>query len=276
MAFAAPTPSPPGKRPLAFRRTWWLTYALIGAVAVVGCGAQDPNAPRVTSLAVVNDECTAGVCGLPRLTTAEIKVSGQGVCSFRLDLGNSRFLDLKDYDFRTGPKTFRFDFADGWPGPKTITAFGENGCFGRYTASHHVFTTQGSSREDWEVGWGAPTQNCYGVPAPSGGSSFPPLRPATRVHITAPATPEVQFGTWVHYGPDGQPGSSAPPSFAFPGYRAYSLIVKVGNEIHQGGTNATFTTVHGGDMSLCVNDDDPSDNQGGWQVNILVDESQAP
>jgi hypothetical protein len=266
MAFARLTSSLP-------RRTWWLTVVLIGVVALVGCSAQDANAPRVTSLAIVNEQCTAGVCGLPRLTTAEIKVSGQGVCSFRLDLGNSRFIDLDDYDFRTGPRTFRFDFADGWPGPKTVTAFGKNGCLGRYSVLHHVFTTQ--TQEDWKIGWAKPTLLCYEVPTPSG-SNFPPLRPGTRVHITAPTMPEVQFGTWVHYDPDGQPGSSAPPSFPFPGFRAYSLIVSVGSEIHQGGTNTTFTTVHGGDLLLCVNDDYLWDNQGGWQVNIFVDESQAP
>jgi hypothetical protein len=227
-------------------------------------------------VAVVNDTCTAGICGLPRLATADIKVSGQGVCSFRLDLGNGSFLDQANYDFSAGPRMFHgFPFASGWPGPKTITAFGQNGCLGRATVSHHVFTNVGSSGETWTVGMNTPNQECFAVPGPGGGT-FPPLRPATRVHITAPTTPEVKFGTFVHYGPDGQPGSSAPQGFSFPGYRAYSLIVRIGNEIHQAGTNATFTTVHGGDVSLCDNDDNPSDNLGGWQVNIFVDESQAP
>jgi hypothetical protein len=96
------------------------------------------------------------------------------------------------------------------------------------------------------------------------------------VHITAGTTPEVAFGGGVHYDPDGKPGSVAPASFFFPGYKEYSLIVTVGPEVHQGGTNTTFNVTQGGDVGLCDNDDDPSDNGGGWQVTIFVDESQAP
>jgi hypothetical protein len=261
--------------PRTGRGTWSSTAALVGLLTFAGCGSQDQSTARITSLQVVNESCKAGLCGLPRLDGAKIKVTGQGVCSFRLDLGDSRFLDVSDYDFGNGPRMFNFWFAGSWPGPKTITAFGEKSCVGRYSVLHHVFTDATLTREDWTVAMNMPRELCVSVPGP-GGADFPPLRPATRVHITAATMPEVKFGTFTHYGPDGQPGSSAPNSFPFPGYRKYSLILDVGNEVHQGGTNATFTVLHGGELFLCQNDDDWSDNEGGWEVDLRVDESQAP
>lgn len=243
-------------------------------LSIVGCAREDESTGRIKSVQVTNETCTGGICGLPRQTTAVIEVAGDGVCSFRLVFGNGSFLPVDDYDFSNGSRTVRFSgFAGSWPGPKTITAVGEKGCRGRATALHHVFTHETGTEEEWRVGINEPTQLCYAVPTPV---PFAALRPATRVHITAGTTPEVAFGVGVHYGPDGKPGTPAPPSFSFPGFRAYSLIVKVGNETFQGGTNTTFNVTQGGELLLCQNDDEWRDNRGGWQVNIFVDESQAP
>ena len=271
--------APPRRFALAGRRQHRATFgavALLLVLSAVGCTSESDSTGHIKSVQVTNETCTAGICGLPRLTTAVIAVDGDGVCSFRVVFGDGSVLPVDDYDFGSGPRIVRYSgFAGSWPGPKTIRAVAEKDCLGSASVLHHVFTHMTGTEEEWRIGMNEPQQLCYDVPAPGGGS-FPALRPATRVHITAATTPEVAFGTGVHYDPDGQPGTSAPQSFSFPGFRKYSLILTVGNETFQGGTNTTFNVVQGGDLLLCQNDDEWRDNLGGWQVNIFVDESQAP
>jgi hypothetical protein len=51
---------------------------------------------------------------------------------------------------------------------------------------------------------------------------------------------------------------------AGPFLRKYSLVLQVGQQIVQGGTNMSFTTNQGGLLQLCVNDEQLNDNTGGW------------
>lgn len=252
-----------------------VAFALIFVFSVVGCGGGGATRTgHITAVEVTNETCFGTVCGVARTDPANIVVRGDGVCSFQLFLGNGTDPTAVDnYDFSSGAKTFQLKFDGGWPGPKTIVALGGANCPDRVTTPHHVFTHAGDPSEIWAVGMNTPTDYCYEVPA---SPRFPALRPATRVHITAPTTPKVVFAHGQQWDPDGIPGSSAPASFFFPGLREYSLVAVLGIERHQAGTNATFTTVKSGHLMLCVNDDNPSDNGGGWSVNILVDESQAP
>lgn len=59
---------------------------------------------------------------------------------------------------------------------------------------------------------------------------------------------------------------------SFPGFREYSLVIRVGTSVFQGGTDERFTITNGGVLELCQNDLDSSDNSGSWQVNIELDE----
>jgi hypothetical protein len=207
-----------------------------------------------------------------------IEVRGEGVCSeFKLSLGNGSFPIVdKNFDFSKGPRVYRITFELGFPCPKTITAEGVSNCVGKVTTLHHVFTVAGGFREDYQVAIANPTQRCYAVP--SAGAKFPPLRPNTRVGITSPTTPKVNYGCTFGcvYDADGKPGSAAPASFAFPGLKEYSLVLVAGNQTVQGGTNVNFVTNQTGELLLCFNDDIMYDNAGGLQVNVTIDESQAP
>jgi hypothetical protein len=90
---------------------------------------------------------------------------------------------------------------------------------------------------------------------------------------------KINFGCSFNgciYDADGEPNSSASSSFPFPGLRKYSLVLQVGTQIAQGGTNMSFVTNQGGLLQLCVNDEQLNDNTGAWGVGISVDESQAP
>jgi len=247
---------------------------LIVILALAGCGIG-----KITGVAVTGGTtCTGNVCGAAVVDPVTIEVRGEGLCDeFKLSLGNGSFpLPTNNVDFGKGPVVFpSLYFNLGWPGPKTITAEGVTNCAGKATTLHRVFSQPGSFREDWQVAIAQPTLQCYEVPR--SGPPFPPLRKNTRVSITAATSPKVNFGCTFGciYDPDGKPGSAAPASFPYPGFREYSLILRVGNQTEQGGTSANFVTNQSGKLLICLNDDLTYDNSGGWQVNITIDESQA-
>jgi hypothetical protein len=100
------------------------------------------------------------------------------------------------------------------------------------------------------------------------------------VHITSPPTQEVNFGCSFNgciYDADGKPGSSAAAPFPFPGFREFSLVLRVGTQLFQGGKNAQFTVPVGGSLELCQNPINSAANiTGGWEVDIDVDELGTP
>lgn len=53
------------------------------------------------------------------------------------------------------------------------------------------------------------------------------------------------------------------------------MVIRVGTQVGQGWTNATFTTNQAGPLEVCVNDDHVADNSGAWGVHVEIDESAA-
>ena len=49
-------------------------------------------------------------------------------------------------------------------------------------------------------------------------------------------------------------------------------MLKVGNQVAPGGTDTRFTTTEAGTLQVCVNDNNPSDNRGGYEIHFDVDE----
>ena len=185
-------------------------------------------------------------------------------------------------NFDQGPWRVTHDYGGAWPGPKTIRAQGTGQCVGNVTARHVVFAHDLGSNTFDEIlnfpvvldGSDAPFQSCYAAP---GSPPWPALRSNTIVTVTSPPTPTISFcplNTCV-YTADGKPGSSAGPSFPYPGFREFSLVLVVGSQNAQGGSSTTFTTTQSGELLLCFNDGNMSDNRGGWEINIAVDESAA-
>jgi hypothetical protein len=169
-------------------------------------------------------------------------------------------------------------YFNSWPGPKTIRAEGvsqgSTPCGGMATVAHRVFGLADLD-ERCIVALSLPRQTCYEVPR-----AFPSfVRIGTKVTVSAERSPKVDFGCQSYgciYDPDGKPSSNAPSRFPFPGFKEFSLVLRVGSQLQQGGVNeSTFTTTQAGSLEICLNDDRPSDNTGGWEVHFLVDESQA-
>jgi hypothetical protein len=53
------------------------------------------------------------------------------------------------------------------------------------------------------------------------------------------------------------------------------MVLRVGTQVEQGGTNVMITTNQVGALEVCVNDDNLADNSGAWGVHVEVDESAA-
>jgi hypothetical protein len=134
---------------------------------------------------------------------------------------------------------------------------------------------------DYALAYAQPGVNVCDVAS----STYKPLRPNTTVTVSSPTGLKINFGCIASgciYDADGEPNSSAPSNFPFPGFRKYSLVLRMRNQYglttaFQGGTNTTFNTGNNtGMIEVCVNDDNIRDNSGGWRIDISVDESQSP
>ena len=208
----------------------------------------------------------------PALTdNVDFIVSGSGTCDIVLDWGDGYKTEVEDAPLGTQPH-YQHIFRT-WRGGKTITVkptFPDK-CDG--IARTRFTTTPAVAELGWVRNPQGNIKSCVNFPGRG------PLTPNSIVRITAPATPQVNFGCGNNgciYDVDGKSGTSAVSPFEFPGFREYSLVLRVGGQsgqLFQGGKSAQFTTVTGGTLEFCQNNDRPTNNiTGGWQIGIQVDE----
>jgi hypothetical protein len=161
----------------------------------------------------------------------------------------------------------------GWGGGKTVTATAVSGCEGRVNLRfviepsiyHLPLSRPGPDR-------------CHTI------SNRPSLAMRSLVKITTVPPARLRCPGIIE--PDGHcydaEGGGVPqvidpaPVFPFPGMRAYSLVLRVGTQVVQGGTNMSFTTPQGGPLEVCVNEVDPQGGNGGYEVDIRVDQLGPP
>ena len=205
-----------------------------------------------------------GPSGFPR--PAQFEVAGDGVCGkLRLDFGDGTPpVDIDNFEFATAGAIHHS--YTGWAGRKTVKADPLSNCVG---SAKMIFTVGNAAI----VGFAQPlATSCANV---SASLSKPPLRMGTIVHITTKPNVLINFGCVFGcvYDADGMTGTD--PSTPFPTLRALSMVIRVGTQIVQGGTNVTFTTNQAGPLEICVNDGKLSDNSGAWGITIDVDETGA-
>ncbi len=86
----------------------------------------------------------------------------------------------------------------------------------------------------------------------------------------------INFGCPLNgcvYDANGKPGSVATaPDYPFPGLRAFSLVLRLGQQVVQGGTDVRFTAAETGSLESLVNDGNVTDNAGGYQIDVRVDQ----
>ncbi len=231
-------------------------------------------------------------CGVLDKQPVTIRVWGHGKCdSVGVSMGDGTTLYSPwQYDFGTQGTGVPFEvtqtYNNPWPGLKTIHAFPNANCMGEASTTIQVMRKIGNDvRSDLNFTLAQPYSFANGItPGPCklafDEHNVRGLRPNTRVTVTATPGPnnKIDFGCFLGgciYGVDGETGSSAAAPFPFAEKAKFSLILKVGSQIEQGGSHTTFTTTSGGALELCVNDDALRDNRGAWNFTVAVDESQA-
>lgn len=215
--------------------------------------------------------------GCPLDQPLEVRVYGRGPCTLlEVDFGDGEKTEVRNFDFAKSEEDLQSPLVlthiySGWPGPKRLKAAGVTNCAGTAATDFDLLTANRTPY--YRLGFRQPVPTtCTPVPGTK------PLRAGTLVRVE---TTDVQttnygcaFGGCV-YGSDGKPGSQAPGRFPFPGLREFSQVWRIGTQIEQGGSSATFTLRQGGPLEVCVNDDSLSDNAGAWRVDITVDERNA-
>ena len=101
------------------------------------------------------------------------------------------------------------------------------------------------------------------------------------IHVTTlllSAAPRgIDFGCPVGgciYDADGK-NYPADARFPFPGFKEYSLVLRLGTQVEQGGTDVRFTTTSSASLEICLNDDDIARTRrggGGYEIHIQVDQ----
>ena len=215
-------------------------------------------------------------------TPVGVYVKGVGVCpGLAIDWGDGAV------DFPGGP----YDLATParlshtysvWGGGKTVTAMATtNACAGRANTRFKL----------------PPVVNKFPFPqlSPPPATGRPPCRPLpgaftaplpvpTLVHLTtiptANGTDLIDYGCpfqGCRYNADGKAGSVATAPFPFPGLKEYSLVLRVGTELFQGGTDVRFTPAQNAMLEICLNDDAPTRNRtGGYEIHIEVNQLGPP
>ena len=193
-------------------------------------------------------------------------VTGRGICGeLPVDWGDD---SQPDHNTNQSFRFYPLHQYSGWGGGKTVTVHPAVNCGGFARTRFNIAPT--AKRR---VGWVRdPTRNvnlCNAVP------NAPPVPSNSLVHVTGQPTPVVNFGCPLNnciVNSDGRLGTVAGPAFPFPGMREFSLVMRVGSQLFQGGTNEQFVVPAGGTLEVCQNTDLPAQAVGGWEIDLAVDE----
>lgn len=259
---------------------------------LAGCTGKIVRVELAPGTQVVCDTTFNTPCGVTDTQPVKIRIWGEGKCdSVGLKTGDGDTL-FGPYQFDFGkagatvPIELTHTYALAWPGIKTLHAYSASNCLGEAFETIRVMRKNGTAiHADFTLAFAQPPVGVFGQPIGPGPCSFVPnvrpLRTNTKISVTTNPDPNIKinFGCALGgciYGADGEQGSMAPSTFPFKDFAKYSLILKVGSQIVQGGSRVAFTTNQAGPLEVCVNDDVLSDNTGAWGITFAVDESQAP
>jgi hypothetical protein len=246
----------PMSKPIA-PGTWAKTAAFAPALALLVLGLSSCTSGMVETVKPDALDATRG-------QAMGFTVTGTGKCTLlTVDWGDTSSDNAADVDFGANASGVRLSHTyTGFGGNRIVTARGVTNCNGSVKASVRVIPP-------FALALTQPTASaCSVVP------NVPPLRPGQSVHITTNNDPAIviDFGCTFgcSYNADGEANSSAPSDWPFPGLRKHSLVLRIGTQVEQGGTDTLFTVHQAGPLEVCVNDDKLSDNKGGWGLFIDV------
>lgn len=205
-------------------------------------------------------------------------ITGKGQCSMlRVKFGDGQSYDYSNHDFDKYPTASIPHYYYGWGGTKIVTAEGITNCVDKAQTTINVQPMKKVIAICFNCGARLPMDHVASTTTNGCGyfPDFPMIKQKSIVHITAVDPPRIDFGCLFGgciYNANGE-NASAPLNFPVPGKNKYSLVIRIGGQVIQGGTDVTFTSAWNGTLEFCVNDDNRSDNSGGWRIEIEVDES---
>jgi hypothetical protein len=264
-----------------------IAMVLLTCAMLAACTGKIVRVEMDPATPVVCDSRFGTPCGVLNTQAVKFRVWGEGKCdSVGVRLGDGRTMfSPNPYDFGKAGASVSLElthtYGIAWPGVKSIHAFSAANCMGESFETIRLMRKSGTAiHTDFELALMQPPAAALGQSACADVPSVLPLRANTKVSITTNPDPNIKinFGCLLGgciYGADGEVGSSAPVNFPFMGLAKYSLVLKVGTQVIQGGSRSTFVTNQSGLLEVCVNDDMLSDNTGAWGISIAVDETQA-
>lgn len=229
-----------------------------------------------------------------RGTVATFAVTGTGNCDMLdIDFGDGTSKRVTNLDFNNGNAVPIEHTYRGWPGPKKIKATGvainsSSSCTGTATLAKnvaHSFANPIHTQQLVTTAYAVGEAQGFGVQACSVLGGFPPLRAGAKVTVSemtnSDGSPSIKinFGCAASgciYGMAGQPGSYGEPNYPYPGPPKYSLIARVGAQTFAVGAQGSFVLKDDATLpaplELCMNDNNPADNAGGWLIDLFVEE----
>lgn len=253
--------------------------SVLFVVALPGCNGVQVNLIR--SVEIVPGQTQA--LGVP----LAFVVKGSGTCgTFTMDWGDGSTTDVVTAQTSScfvnpdpaEPKphfrcTREHTYSD-WEGGKTVTVTAKQGCDGR------VNTRFVTAPAEFVLAFARPGPNfCDAI------SGKAPVQNRTLVKITTVPTTTRCGGIWYStenphcYDADGIAAlatAGGGRSFPFVGMRQFSLVLRVGTQIVQGGTNMSFTTNQTAPLEFCVNEPNSLGGVGGYEIHIRADELGPP
>ena len=254
--------------------------AVLFAVALQGCDGVQVN--LIQSVEIVPRQTQA--LGVP----LAFEIKGSGTCGrFDIDWGDGSSTDVMtaqttscivNPDPAVKSPHFRCNLEHtftNWAGGKTVTVTAKQGCEGR------VNTRFVTNPAEFVLAFARPGANaCNTIPGKA------PVQNRTIVKITTVPINTRCGGIWYDnltphcYDAEGiadlATATGGPMSFPFVGMRKFSLVLRVGSQVVQGGTNMRFTTNQTGPLEFCVNEPNPMAGVGGYEIHIRADELGPP
>jgi hypothetical protein len=238
----------------------WVGLLLCVLLALPGCGGNPPGQIQgIRPYFPPGEEPSFAL-----ETPIEFEVFGTGSCeSMTLDFGDGVVETKTKVDLAARPR-YPHTFT-GWRGGKTVSALARLGCVGQVNTRFNI------EPPVYGLGWAfVPDQAaCHPIP------NRPNLPARTRVRIDSPDQPLGNFGCAFNgciNGIDGPPGQALGDSrFPFPNLKAFSLVVRVGTQVVQGGKGVVFVTNQSGPLESCINTFNLHTVDGGWTINYEID-----
>jgi len=248
--------------------------ACLSGLLLTGCNATGviKGVNPVQPIPSVDTSCVISPNGTCPGSPLSVIVNGTGKCTeLKIDWGDEVIQTQQQIDLQSNP-VFTHTFCC-WGGGKTVTVEGTGGCTGKVNTR---FVMEPSV---YQLGFNvvaSPTaQICHQMPG-----NFPAIGKHDLVKIKT--FPRSDFPAGVNFGcpldsciynADGRPGSVADSTFPFPGLKEFSLVLRVGTQVWQGGTNTSFlSNGNAGGLEVCLNDSTPSDNAGGYRIDFTIDQ----